>query len=156
MNINLTLLGQMITFAIFVWFTMKYVWPPITKALSERQKKIADGLAAAEQGQRDQELAERKSAELLRETKLKASQIIEEANKRASNITEEAKESAREEGQRIIHHAHEQIEQEVVKAKQDLQNQVGRLVIDTAEKILDRSIDADKHQDLIQQAVKEV
>lgn len=156
MNINLTLLGQMITFAIFVWFTMKYVWPPITKALSERQKKIADGLAAAEQGQRDQELAERKSAELLRETKLKASQIIEEANKRAGNITEEAKESAREEGQRIIHHAHEQIEQEVVKAKQDLQNQVGRLVIDTAEKILARSIDADKHQDLIQQAVKEV
>lgn len=156
MNINLTLLGQMITFAIFVWFTMKYVWPPITKALSERQKKIADGLAAAEQGQRNQELAERKAAELLRETKLKASQIIEEANKRASNITEDAKETAREEGQRIIHHAHEQIEQEVVKAKQDLQNQVGRLVIDTAEKVLGRSIDAEKHQDLIQQAVKEV
>ena len=156
MNINLTLLGQMITFAIFVWFTMKYVWPPITKALSDRQKKIADGLAAAEQGLRDQELAERKAAELLRETKLKASQIIEEANKRASHISEEAKGIAREESQRILHHAHEQIEQEVIKAKEDLKDQVGRLVIETAEKILDRSIDAEKHQDLIQQAIKEV
>lgn len=156
MNLNLTLLGQMLTFAVFVWFTMKYVWPPITKALADRQKKIADGLAAAEQGERNQELAERKAQELLQESKLKASHIIEEANKRADHLSEEAKETARGESQRIINHAHEQIEQEVVKAKQDLQNQVGRLVIDTAEKVLGRSIDEKKHQDLIQQAIKEV
>lgn len=156
MNINLTLLGQMITFALFVWFTMKYVWPPMMKALAERQKKIADGLAAAEQSQRDLELAERKSLEIIRESKEGASHIIEAANKRAEVIIEEAKESARIDGQRIVAHAHDQVSQAVVKAKEELRSQVGQLAVTTAEKILRQTIDASKHQELIAQAVKEI
>jgi F-type H+-transporting ATPase subunit b len=156
MNLNLTLLGQMLTFAVFVWFTMKYVWPPMTKALNARQKTIADGLAAAEQGERSLELADRKAQELLRESKLQASQILEEANKRADHIMEEAREAAREDGQRIVAHAHEQIEQEVVKAKESLRDQVGQLAVSAAEKIIKRSVDGDLHKDLIDQAIKEI
>lgn len=156
MNINLTLLGQMITFALFVWFTMKYVWPPMMKALAERQKKIADGLAAAEQSQRDLELAERKSLEIIRESKENASHIIEAANKRAEVIVEEAKETARVDGQRILARAQDQVNQEVVKAKETLRSQVGQLVVATAEKILGETIDAKKHQELIAQAAKEI
>lgn len=156
MNINLTLLGQMITFALFVWFTMKYVWPPMMKALAERQKKIADGLAAAEQSQRDLELAERRSLEIIRESKEGASHIIEAANKRAEIIIEEAKETARVDGQRIVAHAQEQVNQAVVKAKEELRSQVGQLAVATAEKILRQTIDASQHQALIDQAVKEI
>ncbi|MES2204595.1 MAG: F0F1 ATP synthase subunit B [Pseudomonadota bacterium] len=156
MNINLTLLGQMITFALFVWFTMKYVWPPMMKALAERQKKIADGLAAAEQSQRDLELAELKSLEIIRESKEGASHIIEAANKRAEVIIEEAKEAARVDGQRIVAHAQDQVNQAVVKAKEELRSQVGQLAVATAEKILRQTIDASKHQELIAQAVKTI
>lgn len=156
MNINLTLLGQMITFALFVWFTMKYVWPPITKALADRQQKIADGIAAAEQSQRDLELAERRAMEIVRESKEGASHILEAANKRAETIIEEAKEAARTDGQRIVAHAQEQVSQAVVKAKEELRSQVGQLAVTTAEKILRQTIDASKHQALIAQAVKEI
>lgn len=156
MNINLTLLGQMITFAVFVWFTMKYVWPPITKALADRQQKIADGIAAAEQSQRDLELAERRAMEIVRESKEGASQILEAANKRAETIIEEAREAARVDGQRIVAHAHDQVQQAVVKAKEELRSQVGQLVVMTAEKVLRRDIDASKHHDLIAQAAEEI
>lgn len=156
MNINLTLLGQMLTFAVFVWFTMKYVWPPMMKALAERQKKIADGLAAAEQSQRDLELAERKALEMLRESRENASHIIEAANKRAETIIEEAKEAARVDGQRIVANAQEQVQQAVISAKEALRSEVGQLVVMTAEKILRRTIDSAKHQDLIAQAVNEI
>lgn len=156
MNINLTLLGQMITFALFVWFTMKYVWPPITKALADRQQKIADGIAAAEQSQRDLELAERRAMEIMRESKEGASHILEAANKRAETIIEEAKEAARVDGQRIVAHAQDQVQQAVVKAKEELRSQVGQLAVTTAEKILRQTIDASKHQELIAQAVKEI
>jgi F-type H+-transporting ATPase subunit b len=156
MNINLTLLGQMITFAVFVWFTMKYVWPPMMKALEERQKKIADGIAAAEQSQRDLELAERKTLEILRESKESASHILEAANKRAETIVEEAREVARLDGQRIVAHAHDQVQQAVVKAKEELRSQVGMLVVMTAEKVLHRNIDVEKHRDLIAQAIEEI
>lgn len=156
MNINLTLLGQMITFALFVWFTMKYVWPPMMKALNERQKKIADGLAAAEQSQRDLELAERKALDIIREARESGSHIIEGANKRAEVIISEAKETARLDGQRIVAHAQEQVNQAVVKAKEELRLQVGQLVVATAEKILGQTIDATKHQALIAQAVNEI
>ncbi len=156
MNLNLTLLGQMITFAVFIWFTMKYVWPPMTKALAERQKKIADGIAAAEQSQRDLELAERTVMEMLRESREQASQIIEAANKRAEIILEEAKEAARLDAQRIVVHAESQVQQAVIKAKEELRSQVGHLVVMTAEKVLRGSIDASKHQALIAQAVEEI
>lgn len=156
MNINLTLLGQIITFALFVWFTMKYVWPPITKALADRQQKIADGIAAAEKCQRDLELAERKAMDILRESKEGASHIIEAANQRAETILAEAKEVARVEGQTIIAQARDQVNQAVIKAKEDLRSQVGQLVVMTAEKVLRRSIDAEKQHDLIAVAVKEI
>lgn len=146
----------MITFAVFVWFTMKYVWPPMTKALAERQKKIADGIAAAEKSQRDLELAERRSVEILRESREGASNIIEAANKRAEIILEEAKEAARVSGQGIIAQAHDQVQQAVIKAKEDLRSEVGRLVVMTAEKVLRSNIDAAKHQELIAAAVKEI
>lgn len=156
MNINLTLLGQMITFAVFVWFTLKYVWPPMTKALADRQQKIADGIAAAEKSQRDLELAERRAVEIVRESREGASNIIEAANKRAEIILEEAKEAARVSGQGIIAQAQDQIQQAVIKAKDELRSQVGQLVVMTAEKVLRCDIDATKHQDLIAAAVKEI
>lgn len=156
MNLNLTLLGQMITFAVFVWFTMKYVWPPMTKALTERQKKIAEGIAASEKSQRELELAERKVMEMLQQSRDTASQIIEAANKRAEIIVEEAKEGARLDAQRILSHAQVQIDQAVIKAKEDLRLQVGHLVLLTTEKVLGRSIDELAHQELINQAMNEI
>lgn len=156
MNINLTLLGQLITFVLFVWFTMKYVWPPITKALADRQQKIAEGIAAAEKSQRNLELAERKALDILRESKEGASHIIEAANQRAEVILAEAKEAARLDGKNIMAQAQDQIEQSVIKAKDELRSQVGQLVVMTAEKVLCRSIDLEKQQDLITQAIKEI
>src|SRR3990167_8035414 len=111
MSINLTLIGQMITFLIFIWFTMRYVWPPIIKAIHDRQKQIADGLAASERGKRELELAQHKSVELLRDAKFSASQIIEQANKRAMQIVEEAKEQARVESQHILDNASREVSQ---------------------------------------------
>lgn len=156
MSINLTLLGQMLTFAIFVAFTMKYVWPPITKAMQEREKRIADGLAAADRGQRDLELAQHKSVEILQEAKVRASHIIDQANKRAQHIVEEAKEQARQEGQRLLAHAQSEITQQVNQAKRELQTQVSELALKMAEKIVQRDIDARTHQQLLNNLVTEI
>jgi F-type H+-transporting ATPase subunit b len=147
-NINATILGQMIAFAFFVWFCMKYVWPPLTAALAERAKKIADGLEAAERAGKDLELAQERAAEQLREAKTEASGIIEQANKRASQIIDEAKEQAREEGQRLIAGAQAEIEQEVNRAKEQLRKQVAGIAIAGAEKILEASIDEKAHAEL--------
>jgi len=156
MNLNLTLFGQMITFAVFVWFTMKYVWPPMMKALADRQKKIAEGIAAAEKSQRDLELAEQKVAEMLKESRQTAAQIIDAANKRAEAIVDEAKDVARTEAQRILAHAEQEVNQAVIKAKEVLSSHVGQLVVMTAEKVLRQSIDIDKHHHLIAEAIKEI
>lgn len=156
MNINATLLGQMLTFAVFVWFTLKYVWPPITKAMAERSKRIADGLAAAEQGKRDLEIAHHKITEQLRDAKLEAASIIEQATQRASHIVEDAKEHARNEGSRLLAVAKSEINQEVISAKQELQQQVSELAIVIAQKVLQRELDPTKHSDLINQMLKEL
>lgn len=156
MNINATLLGQMITFAIFVWFTMKYVWPPITKAMAERNKKIADGLAAAEQGKRDLEIAQHKVNEQLRDAKIQAANIIEQASQRANHLIEEAKEQARTEGNRMLAVAKAEIEQEAVRAKQELQKHVSDLAIAMAKKLLQSELDAARHTELINQMLEEV
>ncbi|MDF2867004.1 MAG: synthase subunit [Gammaproteobacteria bacterium] len=156
MNINLTLLGQMITFAIFVWFTLKYVWPPITTAMAERNKRIADGLAAAEQGKRDLEIAHHKVLEQLRDAKVQAASLIEQATQRGNHIVEEAKEQARHEGSRLIAVAKSEIEQEVIRAKQELQLQVSELAMAMAQKILQRELDPTKHADLINHMLKEL
>ena len=117
MNINLTILGQAIAFFIFVVFCMKYVWPPVIAALQERQKKIADGLAASDRAAKDLELTQEKSAQELRQAKEQAAALIEQANKRANQIVEGSKEDARKEGEKILAQAQAEIEQQRIKAR---------------------------------------
>lgn len=146
MNINLTLFGQSLAFLVFVFFCMKYVWPPITGALAERAKKIATGLAAAEQGVQAQEQAEMKVQEALTEAKQQASEIITQAQKRANELVEEAKNTASQEGDRIKASAHSDIEKEINKAKEQLRAQVSVLAIAGAEKVLSKEVNADTHR----------
>lgn len=156
MNINLTLFGQTIAFAIFVWFCMKFVWPPITKAMQERQKKIAEGLDAAGRAQQDLKLAQEKVTNTLRETKEQATQILEQANKHASAIVEEAKQQARAEGERLVNAARAEIEQEVNRAKDQLRAQVAALAVLGAEKILESQVDAKVHNDLVEKLASQL
>lgn len=156
MNINATLIGQTIMFALFVWFCMKFVWPPIMAALDARNKRIADGLAAAERGKNDLALAAKRSAELLREAKEKVSEVIALGDKRASEIVEEAKAQAKIEGDRIIAAAKAEVEQEVFRAKEQLRTQVSAIALAGAEKILGREIDAIAHNDLLDKLVAEI
>lgn len=149
MNINLTLLGQSIMFFMFVWFCMKFVWPPITEALSQRKQQIADGLAAGERGKLDLDLAAKRSSEILHEAKQKASDIVAQAEKRGVQIVEEAKGSAKTEGDRLLAGAKAEIEQEVFRAKESLRSQVADLAVAGAEKILRREVDAKAHAELL-------
>lgn len=149
MSINATLIGQMITFTLLVWFTMKYVWPPIMQALEERKKKIAEGLAAAERGHHEKELAEKRASVALKEARDQAVEIVGKAQKRAGEIVEESKESARSEGERLIAAARSEISREVQQAKQSLRDQVSVLAIDAAEQILREEIDRKKHQKIL-------
>lgn len=150
MNINLTLIGQMIAFALFVIFCMKYVWPPIIAAMKERAEKIADGLEAADRASKDLELAQDRAVHQMREAKEEAATIIDAANKRASQIVEEAKDTAREEGERLKLAAQAEIEQEVNRAKEQLRGQVASLAIAGAEKVLQASIDESAHKELVE------
>ena len=145
MNINATLIAQAIMFALFVWFNLKFVWPPITTALANRQKQIADGLAAADRGKHELELSAKKATQELRSAKEKASDIIAQAEKRATEIVEESKGVAKVEGDRIIAGAKAEIDQEVNRAKEGLRQQVSALAIAGAEKILRKEIDAKAH-----------
>ena len=156
MSINLTLIGQMITFALFVFITMKYVWPHIEQAMKERQAKIAEGLAKAEQASRDLELAQHKAVEILREAKLKASQVIESGNKRSVEIVEQAKELARVEGKRLIDHAQADIEKQANSVRRELMQGVGVLAIEKSEKILKQSINPDMHRDILDTVTEEI
>lgn len=156
MNINMTLIGQTIAFAIFVWFCIKYVWPPISNALHERQKKIADGLDAASRASRDLEVAQEKAEQTLRESKEQASQILEQANKRSAQIVEEAREQARAEGERLVASARSEIEQEVNRAKEDLRAQVSHLAIIGAERVLEASVDEQAHRKLLDELAAEL
>ncbi|CAH1904304.1 ATP synthase Fo complex subunit b [Candidatus Nitrotoga sp. HW29] len=156
MNINATLIGQTIMFALFVWFCMKFVWPPIMAALDARNKRIADGLAAAERGKNDLALAAKRSAEILREAKEKVSEIIASGDKRASEIIEEAKIQAKLEGDRIITAAKAEVEQEIFRAKEQLRTQVSAIALAGAGKILGREIDATAHNDLLDKLVAEI
>lgn len=154
MSINATLIGQMITFALLVWFTMKYVWPPLMQALEERKKKIAEGLAAAEKGQHEMDLAEKRATGLLREAKDQAADIVTLAQKRAGELVEDSKQSAKEEGERIVTAARSEIEREIQKAREGLRQEVAHLAVDAAEKILKSEVDRTKHQEIIAQLDK--
>ena len=156
MNINATLLGQTIMFAMFVWFCMKFVWPPIMAALEERKKHIADGLAAAERGKHDLELAAHRSADLIREAKEKAAEIIVQSDKRGSEMIEAAKLQAQAESERIVTAAKAEIDQEVFHAKEQLRLQVSAVALAGAGKILGREIDAKAHNDLLEKLVAEI
>lgn len=149
MEFNATLLGQAITFAILVWFTMKFVWPPLTNMMEERAKQIADGLAAAERGKQDLEAAEKRVADELRQAKQQATELILAAEKRANQVVEEAKDIARTEGAKLVADAKAQIDQDVLRAKEVLREQVASLAVSGAEKILRKEIDAAKHADLL-------
>jgi len=155
-NINMTLIGQTIAFAIFVWFCIKYVWPPISNALHERQKKIADGLDAASRATRDLELAQERAEQTLRESKEQASQILEQANKRSAQMIEEAREQARAEGERLVSNARSEIEQEINRAKDELRAQVSHLAIVGAERVLEASVDEKAHRDLLDKLAAEL
>ncbi|MBP1149266.1 MULTISPECIES: F0F1 ATP synthase subunit B [unclassified Methylocaldum] len=156
MSINATLIGQMITFALLVWFTMKYVWPPLMQALEERKKKIADGLASAEKGKHEMELAEKRATALLREAKDQAADIVNLAQKRASEVVEESKQSAKDEGERIVAAAKAEIERELQQAKEGLRQQVAVLAISAAEQILQKEVDQKKHREIIDNLGKQL
>ena len=149
MNINLTLFGQSIAFAVFVWFCMKFIWPPVMAALDARKKKIADGLAEAERGFKQQELAEQHAEKKLHEAKQQASDILGQAQKRANEIVEDAKSAAVEEGKRIKEAAQADVIKEVNKAKEQLRGQVSVLAVAGAEQILKKEIDAQSHHDIM-------
>jgi F-type H+-transporting ATPase subunit b len=155
-NLNLTLFGQAISFAIFVWFCMKYVWPPVIAALEERSKKIADGLEAANRASRDLELAQEQATQALKESKAQAAEIIEQANKRANQIIDEAKEQALTEGQRLRTAAQAEIEQDVMRAKEALRSQVSLLAVTGAEKILGAIVDEKAHSELVEKLAAEL
>ena len=149
MSINATLIGQMITFTLLVWFTMQYVWPPLIEALDERKKKIAEGLAAAEKGQEEIKLAEKKATKYLKEAKAESANIIALAQKRATEVVEESKATAKLEGEKMIESAKAQIEQEMQQAKESLRKEVSTLALKAAEQILLEEVDKAKHKKII-------
>lgn len=156
MDINLTLVVQMLVFAAFVLFTMKLVWPPLAKALEERQDKIADGLSAAERGRKELELAQHRVKDELKQAKAQSTDIIDKANKRASQIIEEAKEAAKREAQIQSKLAQEQLVQQVNHAREELRKQVAQLAISGAEKILMREVDAKANSALLDNLIEEI
>ncbi|MBU0500680.1 MAG: F0F1 ATP synthase subunit B [Gammaproteobacteria bacterium] len=156
MNINATLIGQSISFIFFVWFSMRFVWPPIMKALDERKARIAEGLAAAERGIHEQELAKERAKEVLHEAKMIASDIVSQAQKRASEIVEEAKGNARTEGDRLLTAAKAEIEQETNRAREHLREHLGTLVIRGVEKILEKEVDATVHRGIVDKLATEI
>ena len=156
MNINLTLIAQAVSFAILIWFTVKFVWPPLLTAIETRQKEIADGLAAGERGRDELEQAAKRSTDVVNEARQRASEIIAQAEKRATTIIEEAKGCAKVEGDRIVASAKAEVEQEVNRAKEGLRNQVATLAIAGAEKILRKEIDAKAHEDILNAIAKEL
>jgi F-type H+-transporting ATPase subunit b len=156
MNINITLFTQMIAFGVFVAFCMKYVWPPIMKALEERTTKIAEGLAAAERGQREQELGREHALELMREAKSNAADIVAQAQKRYNDILDEAKRDAQAEAERIKTAAHAEIEQDANRAREELRARVAALSVAAAEKILQREINADAHRAIVDSFAEQI
>lgn len=156
MNINVTLFAQAITFAVFIWFCAKFVWPPLTRAIEARQKQIADGLAAGERGKLDLEQAAKRTEAMLHETKSQVQDILAQAEKRAAQIVEEAKTAAKSEGERMIAGAKTEIEQEVSRAREALRTQVSALAVAGAEQILRREVDAKTHAALLADLQKQL
>ncbi|HTP61624.1 MAG TPA: F0F1 ATP synthase subunit B [Burkholderiales bacterium] len=149
MSFNLTLIAQAVAFALFIWFTVKFVWPPMLRAIEARQKQIADGLAAAEQGKKSLEVSGRQAEQAIQEARSRAAEIVAQAEKRGSQVIEEAKSAAKAEGDREKAAAKADIQQEAQRARELLREQVAALAVAGAEKILRREVDAKAHADLL-------
>ena len=156
MNFNFTLVGQLLAFILFVWFCMKYVWPPMLKILEEREKEIADGLNAASEGRRELEEANARKEEILGEAKKEAADLVSQASQRANQLVEEAKTSAQEEADKIKVSAQNDIEQSAKRAREELRSEVAALAVAGAEKILNSEIDEKKNSELIEELTKEL
>ena len=156
MSINATLLIQIIAFIVLIWFVNKVLWGPLSKLMEDRQKKIADGLSAAEKGKHELELAEQKAKEVLKEAKAQAQNVLSQAEKRGSEIVEDAKVKATEEADRIKATAQAEIEQEVSRAREELRKEVATIAVSGAEKILAKEIDAATHNDMLEALVKQI
>ena len=156
MSLNATLIGELIAFIVFVWFCMKFVWPPLNGAIEARQKKIEDGLAASDKAEKDLELARKKATEELKEAKSQAADIIEQAKKRATQIVDEETTRGHEEREKIIAQGQAEVEAERNRAKEDLRQQVSVLAIAGASKIIEKEIDASAHSDILDKLVAEL
>ena len=156
MNLNLTLIAQAITFTAFIWVTVKFIWPYMLRAIETRQKTIADGLAAAEQGRRSLELSTRQADEEVKKARERAAEVLAQAEKRAAQMIEEAKNAAKEEGNREKAAAKAEIEQQVTRAREQLRGHVASLAVAGAEKILRREVDAKAHADLLDSIKKQL
>ena len=156
MNFNATLIGQTITFIVFVWFCMKYIWPPLMAALEERNARISEGLAAAQRGQQDLEDAQAKVSESLNEAKQQAQEIINQAQKRANEIVDEAKGSAREEADKIKAAASVDIDQQITAAREQLRKEVSSIALAGAQQILKREVDAKAHAAVLDELVAQI
>ena len=156
MNINLTLIVQMIVFALLIFITMKWIWPPILAAMDERTRKIAQGLAAAEKGEQALTDARANADAIIREARERATHIIDQAQHRANELVEEAKGTASSESARIVAAAQQQIELDTNRARESLRREVAGIAVTAASKLLDREIDARKHADLLDQLATEI
>jgi F-type H+-transporting ATPase subunit b len=150
MNLNLTLIAQVVSFSIFIWLTVKFVWPFMLRAIETRQKTIADGLAAAEQGRRSLEVSTKQADEAIKEARGRAAEILAQAEKRSAQLIDEARQSAKAEGGRELAAAKAEIEQEVTRAREELRDRVASLAVAGAEKILRREVDAKAHGELLE------
>ncbi len=149
MNLNLTLFAQMIAFFFFVWFTMRFVWPPIMLAMATRQEQIAEGLETAQRAGKDLELAQKRAADELRKARVEAAEIIEQTRKRSAQMIEEAKRDARIEGDRVKQAASADMDQEIRRAREALRAEVAALAVRGAEMILERSVDEKVHAEML-------
>lgn len=156
MNITLSLLGQILAFAVLVWFIKAVLWEPMLSMMEARKKRIADGLEAAERGVHEQELAEQRARERLHEAKLEAAEILNQAQKRAGEIVDEAKTHAHDEGERILSAARAEIDQEIHRAKEQLRHQVAALALEGAERVLQREIDAQAHGKVLDELAAQI
>jgi len=155
-DINMTLLGQTIAMIVFVWFCMKFIWPPIMTAIEERQKEIADGLAAAERGQQSLGKAKAESDEIVDDARKQATQILDQAHARANEIVAEGKADGIKERERQLAAATAEVEQETNRAREELRGQVSAIAVASAEKILRREIDAKAHEDILSKLAAEL
>ena len=156
MNINLTLIVQMIVFIALIWATMKFVWPKIIDAMEERSRKIAAGLAAAEKGKADLVQADQRAEAIVKEARAKAAQILDQAGKRSNEMVDEAKGTAVVEAERLVAQAHEDAAFESTRARESLRREVGRLAVEGASRLLEREIDPKTHAELLDKLAAEV